>query len=299
LTPAITSTRSFVFICVHLWFLVLAAPAEATTVAAIDDLGRKVELKAPAQRIVALAPFLTELAYSAGAGSKMVGASAHSDYPPEAAALPQVASAAGPEIEPLAALRPDLVLAWQDSVRPEDIERLGRLGIAVFVARAKRLEDPPRIAEAIARLAGTDASAAARDYRSRLGEARAAYAGKPRLRVFVEVWHKPLTSIGGNHWINEALAGCGAENVFADAVQVAPVVSWEELYRRDPDAILGAPARGREAEFRAPWQDRATLRAVKAGRFVLVDGDQLLRPTLRLADGIRALCEGLERARAR
>jgi iron complex transport system substrate-binding protein len=271
----------------------------AASISLVDDLNRKVELKQPAQRIVSLAPFLTELTYSAGAGKKLVGASAYSDYPPEAASLPQVASAAGPEIEPLAALAPDLVLAWQDSVRPEDVERLGRLGIAVFIARAKRLEDPPRIAQAIARLAGTDASAAARDYRRRLQQLRAAHAGKARVRVFIEVWHQPLTSIGGTHWINEALAGCGAENVFADSAQVAPVVSWEELYRRDPDAILGAPARGREADFRASWQERATLRAVKEGRFVLVDGDHLLRPTLRLADGIAALCEGLDRARAR
>ena len=84
----------------------------ALAVTVTDDLGRKVELKQPAERIVALAPFLTELAYSAGAGSRLVGASAYSDYPPGAKSLPQVASASGPEIEPLAALAPDLVLAW-------------------------------------------------------------------------------------------------------------------------------------------------------------------------------------------
>ena len=246
---------------------------------------------------MSLAPFLTELAYSAGAGKRLVGASAYSDYPPEAKSLPQVASAAGPEIEPLAALRPDLVLAWQDSIRREDVERIEALGIAVFVARAKTLDDPPRLAESIARMAGTDATAAVRAYRTRLQQARAAQAGRPRVRVFIEVWHKPLTSIGGTHWINEALAACGAENVFADAAQVAPVVSWEELYRRDPDAILGAPARGREADFRAAWHERSTLRAVKANRFVFVDGDELLRPTLRLAGGVKALCDGVERAR--
>ena len=240
-----------------------------------------------------VAPFLTELVYSAGAGSRLVGVSAHSDYPPQARALPQVASAAGLEIEPLAALGPDLVLAWQDSIRREDLQRLERLGMKVFVARAKRLEDPPRLAEAIARLAGTDAAATTRAYRERLREARAAHAARPRVRVFVEVWHQPLTTIGGTHWINEALALCGAENVFADMDAVAPVVSWEELYRRDPDAIVGMPAR--EAPFRAAWAGRATLRAVAAGRFVLVDADALQRPTLRLADGVLALCRGLGR----
>ena len=225
--------------------------------------------------------------------------SAYSDYPPEAKALPQVASATGPEIEPLAALRPDLVLAWEDSIRPNDIERIERLGIPVFVARAKHLEDPARLAEALARLAGTDAAAPARAYRERLRQARAANAGKPRVRVFIEVWHKPLTSIGGTHWMNEALELCGAENVFADMSQVAPVVSWEELFRRDPDAIVGTPAAGREGDFIAAWRERSSLRAVGAGRFVFVDADKLQRPTLRLSEGVTALCEGVERARAR
>lgn len=270
----------------------------AASIAVTDDLGRKVELKQPAQRIVALAPFLTELAYSAGAGGKLVGASAYSDYPPEARALPQVASATGPEVEALAALRPDLVLAWQDSIRPNDVERIEGLGIRVFVARAKRLADPPRLAEAIALMAGTDASGPARTYRARLTAARAG-ATKTRMRVFIEVWHQPLTTIGGTHWINEALDTCAADNVFADVDQVAPVVSWEELFRRDPDAILGTPAQGRQEAFKAMWRDRSSLRAVGEDRFAFVDPDKLQRPTLRLADGVAELCAGLARVRSR
>jgi iron complex transport system substrate-binding protein len=270
----------------------------ALAITLTDDLGRKVELRQPAQRIVSLAPFLTELTYSAGAGSRLVGVSAYSDYPAEAKALPQVASATGPEVEALAALRPDLVLAWQDSIRPNDVERIEQLGIRVFVARAKRLGDPPRIAEAIARMAGTDAGRAARAYRERLASARAG-AAKARLRVFVEVWHQPLTTIGGTHWINEALDTCAADNVFADVEQVAPVVGWEELLRRDPDAILGTPAEGREEAFKAMWRERSSLRAVGEDRFVFVDADKLQRPTLRLADGVAQLCAGLARARQR
>jgi iron complex transport system substrate-binding protein len=275
-----------------------AACGTALAITLTDDLGRKVELKQPAQRIVSLAPFLTELSYSAGAGSRLVGVSAYSDYPAEAKALPQVASATGPEIEALAALSPDLVLAWQDSIRPNDVERIEQLGIRVFVARAKRLGDPPRLAEAIARMAGTDATRAARSYRERLDSARAG-AAKPRLRVFVEVWHQPLTTIGRTHWINEALDTCAADNVFADLEQVAPVVGWEELLRRDPDAILGTPAEGREGAFKAAWRERSSLRAVGEDRFVFVDADKLQRPTLRLAEGVAQLCAALERVRPR
>jgi len=286
-------SAAFAFICASFAF----PGANAQGLAIVDDAGRKVELKAPAQRIVTLAPFLTELAYSAGAGGKLVGASAHSDYPAEAKKLPQVASAAGPDIESLAALAPDLVLAWQDSIRPAEVERIGKLGIAVFVARAKRLDDPPRLAEAIARLAGTDASAGIRAYRERLQLAVSAHAARTRIRLFVEVWHRPLTTIGGTHWINEALGACGAENVFADLGAVAPVVSWEELYRRDPRAVLVAGPAAGEAESRANWRERASIPAIKARRFAYIDADTLTRPTLRLAEGVERVCAAVEKFR--
>ena len=266
----------------------------AASISLVDDAGRKVELKAPAQRIVTLAPFLTELAYSAGAGAQLVGASAYSDYPPQAKKLPQVGSAAGPEIEPLMALRPDLVLVWRDSIRREDIERLEKLAMPVYVAQARRLDDAPRLLEAVARLAGRDASEPAAEYRARLARLRSAYAGRKPVRVFIEIWHRPLTTIAGPHWIGEAVSLCGAENVFADLETVAPVVSWEELYRRDPRGVLGIGAPDGEKAFRANWAERASLPAVRESRIAFLDGDTLARPTLRLAEGVEHLCKAVD-----
>ena len=277
--------------------LCVAASAPAA-IALRDDAGRNVELKEPAKRIVSLAPFLTELAYSAGAGKRLVGVSAYSDFPPEARTLPQAGTAMGPEIEALAALRPDLVLAWEDSIRPGDIERIERLGAPVFVTRAKRLEDVPRLLEAVGLLAGLDVTGAADGYRARLAALRARHAKRPRVRVFVEVWHRPLTTIAGPHWINEALELCGGGNVFGDLPMVAPVVSWEELYARDPELIVGAGTDGGEPAFRANWSQRESLSAVRAGRLAYVDADTLQRPTLRLAEGVASVCAALERARS-
>ncbi|HET9470734.1 MAG TPA: ABC transporter substrate-binding protein, partial [Usitatibacter sp.] len=134
--------RSSAFIWGFLAFW--CAQSFATEVRLKDDLGREVVMRHPARRIVTLAPFLTELAFSAGAGSRVVGVSAFSDFPPEAARLPEVATAAGLSLEGLAALRPDLVLAWKDSVRPEEVALVSRLGAAVFVAQARSLDDVPR-----------------------------------------------------------------------------------------------------------------------------------------------------------
>lgn len=262
-----------------------------------DDLGRAVTLKVPAQRIVTLAPFLTELVFDAGAGERIVGASAYSDYPPEAKKLPEVGTAVNFSIEEIAALEPDLVLVWKDSMRPEDVERIGRFGAAVFVASARTLEDVPRLLEALGRLTGRDASPVAARYTRKLDTLRRQYAGKRTLVAFLEIWNQPLTTISGRHFINQALEICGARNVFVELPGVAPVVSWEELYRRDPEVIVGMSSGIGIEEFRGSWKSRATLSAVKSGKLVHVYPDRLQRQTARTPDGIAELCAGLDRVR--
>jgi iron complex transport system substrate-binding protein len=223
--------------------------------------------------------------------------SAHSDFPAEAKALPEVASSAGIALEALLALKPDLVLAWKDSIRPGDIERLRRFGVAVFVAQARRLDDVPRLLGAIGAMAGTDPRRAIEGYRSALDDARRMAAGRPRLVVFLEIWHKPLATIAGPHWINEALDLCGADNAFADLRGVAPQVPWERLYERDPPVIVGAGSAPSEAAFREQWRSRVALSAVRSGRLVFIDADAIQRPTVRLAEGVGQLCAGLAHMR--
>src|SRR5690606_1807855 len=88
-----------------------AAPAQALSVT--DDGGQRITLAQPARRIVSLAPHATELLFAAGAGAHVVGVVEYSDYPPPARQLPQVGGAATFDVERIAALKPDLVVAWQ------------------------------------------------------------------------------------------------------------------------------------------------------------------------------------------
>lgn len=262
-----------------------------------DDLGRDVTLAGPAQRIVTLAPFLSELVFAAGAGGRIVGVSAYSDYPAEARRLPVVSSAAGLSIEPLAALHPDLVIAWRDSFRAEDIERIGGFGAAVYVAVGRRLDDVPRLLRVIGAATALDVSAQVSAFEREIAALRATYSSKPRIDAFLEIWHRPLTTVSGSHFINDALELCGARNVFKDLSGVAPQVAWEEVYARDPFVIVGTGSAASEAQFRANWGERATLSAVRAGRLVWADADTLQRPTTRTPRGIRRLCEAFDRAR--
>jgi iron complex transport system substrate-binding protein len=287
--------RSSAFICGLTFFCITASTAASISLK--DDLDRTVELNQPAQRIVTLAPSLTELAFSVGAGSRVVGVSAYSDYPPEAKKLPQVSTAASFSLEAIAALKPDLVLAWRDSVRSEDIERIAGFGAAVFVAQSRNFEDVPRLMRAIGALAGTGGAAPAAEYEAKLARVRREYAGQPQLTALLEIWNRPLTTIAGRHFMNEALEICGATNVFQDLAGVAPVVPWEEVYRRDPALVVGASSAASPEEFRANWRERPALAAVKSGRLVFVEADRIQRLTARTPDGIAALCEAIARVR--
>jgi iron complex transport system substrate-binding protein len=274
-----------------------AAPAAKAEVALTDDLGRRVTLPAPAARIVTLAPSLTEAAFAVGAGARVVGVSAWSDHPPQAARLPVVSSAFTIDMEALAKLSPDLVIAWKDSFRAADIARLEALGARVFVVQSRTLSEIPRLLAVTAALSGGDAVPATREFDSRLAQARARYAGRAPVRVFLEISHRPLMTVAGAHFMNEALAACGAANVFSDLAEVAPQVSWEELYARNPQAIVGTGPEGGEEAFRRDWAERASLEAVRRGKVAYVASRALGRPSPRVVEGIEALCAAVDRLR--
>jgi iron complex transport system substrate-binding protein len=116
---------------------------------------------------------------------------------------------------------------------------------------------------------------------------RAHAALQPPVGVFYQLWDRPLITVGGSHWISDALALCGARNVFVDLRTASPVVSREAVLRRAPELIVS----GRDApDLRRQWQRYASLPAVRNDAFVRVDADRLHRPTPRLADGLAELC---------
>ena len=280
--------------CCVLAFWALAAGAQ---VALTDDLGRSVALERPARRVVTLAPSLTEAAFAVGSGARVAGVSAWSDFPAAAASLPVVSSAFSIDLEALAKLSPDLVIAWKDSFRASDIPRLEALGAKVFVVQSRTLAEIPRLLRVTAALTGGDAGPAAREYESRLAAVKRRYAGRPGLRVFLEISHRPLMTVAGAHFMNEALAACGATNVFADLPDVAPQVSWEELFARHPDAVVGTGPEGGEAAFLRDWSERGGLEAVRRGRLAFVGSRALGRPSPRVVEGIEALCAAVDRVR--
>jgi iron complex transport system substrate-binding protein len=256
-----------------------------------------VQVKKKPERILTLAPFLTELVFAAGAGEQVIAVADLSDYPPDARKLPHIKTGAAFSLEQIATNKPDLVLAWRDGIRREEIERISAFGATVFAASARTLADIPRLLKAIGMMTGNDVSAAVSDYETRLEQLRAANFGKMRVSAFLELWNRPLTTISGTHFMTEALDICRADNVFKDLAGSAPQVEIDELYQKDPYVIVGAGSATNADEFRSNWSVRQGLTAVKNDRLIFVDSEAFQRPTPRTPEGIAQLCAALDTVR--
>jgi iron complex transport system substrate-binding protein len=255
-------------------------------VAVRDDYGNGVRLAGPASRIVSLAPHLTELLYAAGAGARLVGAVDYSDYPEAAKALPRVGSDAQINLESVLALRPDLVVAWPNPGSVRAVNRLAEL-LPVFRSEPRELEDIATNLERLGVLAGSAEAAAraARAFRSRKAAIEKRYSGRPKVRVFYQVWDRPLLTVNGQHVISKVIRLCGGENVFESAPVIAPEVDAEALLRASPEVILASPG----AE-RPRGGGKAPLHAIPA--------ELIQRHTPRILEGAEAVCRALEAVRA-
>lgn len=262
-----------------------------------DDRGRVLTLERPAERIVSLAPNLTELLFEAGAGDRLVGAVAYSDYPPAARRLPRVGEAGRIDIERIVVLQPDLVVAWKTGNSREDYERLDRLGLKVYVVELATIARIPDGIEDLGRLTGTSgaAEASAAAFRRRLDALQRRYAGREGVSVFYQIWEQPLMTVSGAHFISDALRLCGGENIFAALGQLAPSVALEAVIAADPQVVLINASAGTVDAWRR-WRDMA---AVRLDNLYTIDDDLISRPAPRLLDGVERLCEILDTARGR
>jgi iron complex transport system substrate-binding protein len=277
----------------------LAAGAAAAEVRAIDDTGVEVVLTAPAQRIVSLAPHLTEQLFAIGAGSRIVATTEFADHPAEARALPRVARAHSVDLERVAAARPDLIVIWGSGFPPATLAALRRLDVPVFVDEPSRLDS---IAESMLRLgkltAAAGAGRAAAQFRAAIDALRSRYASRPTVSVFYQIWSQPLMTLGGRHVLSEALRVCGARNVFESMTPIAPQVSVEAVLAADPQMIVTAEPGGIDRGALLMWTRFAGQRAVAGGQLVTIDADRINRHTPRLADELARLCERVDAVRS-
>jgi iron complex transport system substrate-binding protein len=274
----------------------VASFVHAENITAIDDARQNITLAKPAQRIITLAPSLTELAFAAGAGDKLAAVSAYSDFPASAKKLPQVSDASGVSFESLLAVKPDLVLAWKSGNRASDLHRIRDFGIPVFAIEIERMNDVPRALRNIGLLAATSSISerAASEFEQSIEKLRAANSAKSKVSVFFEISREPLMSVNRDHAISEIIRLCGGENSFADIAQLVFVTPLEELLRKQPDAIIYTASEKREE---APWPRYRGTKAWDSKRIYRIAADPILRAGPRMAEGAAQVCSTLDQAR--
>lgn len=274
----------------------VAAPCSAAPIRVIDDLGQRVSLDKPAQRIVALAPHLVENLYAIGAGERVVGTVEWADYPAAAKAIPRIGNFQSFSTEAVLALKPDVVLLWASGNGQGAMRRLQGLGLSVYASEPRSLDSVAKTLRDLGALVGRQAQAdtVAAAFATRYSTLQARYRQAEPVAVFYQVWHDPLQSINGDHLISAVMALCGGRNVFADAPALAPKISVESVLARDPQLIVSSDDEAGLRKFWAPWTQ---LRAVRDQRLVSIDAALLQRQTPRLLDGAQALCQQIDSVR--
>jgi iron complex transport system substrate-binding protein len=283
--------------CVSFFLCVFSITAAAATFSGDD--GTQIALDAPPKRIISIAPNLTELAYAAGLGSRMVAVTAYSDYPDAAKKLPQVGDAFRLDWERLAAMKPDLVLAWKSSLSARDRDVFARLKIKVLVLEPRRLDDIPRALRLLGQIGGTTAQAesAAQDFERQRDALRDRYAARPPVRVWFLIAVNPFLTVSDEHIIGDVLHVCGAENVFADAPALIPAVSAEVVVRAQPELILAsADSPEQRYAMQESWRG-LPLAAAKQNRAAFIPPDLISRASPRILQGAKMICEAVEKNR--
>lgn len=280
-------------------FLLFWHTLSVAAISVTDDAGLVVTLPRPAQRIVSMAPHLTEILFAVGAGSRVVGVVQYSDFPPEAKKLPRIGGYQQVDLEAVIGLRPDLIVVWQSGNNAGQIAQLKKLGFSVYISEPRRITDVASSMERIGMLAGggEQASSTVREFRDRHARLQARYAGRAPVRTFYEVWNRPLMTVNSAHLIGDVMKLCGAQNVFADLPLLTPTIGEEAVLAADPQVIIASGMNEARTEWLDEWRRWPRMKAVQAGHLYFVPPDILQRHSPRILDGAGQLCLLVDRAR--
>ncbi len=270
--------------------LVAGPPLGAAPVPVTDAMGQRLVLAAPARRIISIAPSITEILYAIGAQDRVVGVSSADDYPPEVRSKPRVGGVQL-DFERIAQLRPDLVIGVR-SLQGAHLERLRALGYRVLALDPRSLADTYDAILLLGQVTGREEGARRvirwmRDRAERVVVRVRRSEHHPR--TFVEVYDQPFLTAGSGTFLHDLIRTAGGRNVFADLAGW-PLVSEEEILRRDPEVILLLhPGRARVLQ-RPAWRRVA---AVRAGRIHVLNPSWATRPGPRLVLGLEQIARAL------
>ncbi|MBW2610339.1 MAG: cobalamin-binding protein [Deltaproteobacteria bacterium] len=258
-----------------------------------DSLGREVELAQEPERIVSLAPNITEILYSLGLGERVVGVTRFSYYPAEAAKKPKVGSYIHLNVEKIIILSPDLVIGTVAGNNPGVINLVEQAGIQAFIVNARDIQQVLETIIDVGQVCGVPdkADLLAMNLRSRLEKVRQKIGARRKPLVFLQINLKPIMTVNSNSFLHDLIRQAGGINMAKDLKITYPRISIEEVIRRKPEVIIiSSMERGKRFETaRQDWLKWRSIPAVKNNRVHLIDSDLIDRPSPRIIDGLEAM----------
>ncbi|MBF8437464.1 cobalamin-binding protein [Halanaerobiaceae bacterium Z-7014] len=274
--------------------LLIPPAVQSATVGITDDLGNEVELDEAPERIISLAPNITEMLFAVGLGDRVVGITTYCDYPEEAMEVDTIGSITEPNIEAIVSKEPDLIVA--DGINPmEVIERLQELDMNVAGFYPASVQDTFSAMNRLGLVTGNieETTEVVNEMESRMNAILDLIGDRDeRPQVFYEIWNEPLTTAGGDNFIDNMISLAGGENIGAEAGSGWPQFGLEDLIYLDPEVYISTPHSADHQVSKEEILNRdnyQVLTAVQEDRVHIIDQDLVSRPSPRLIDGLKAL----------
>ena len=259
-----------------------------------DGIGRRVVLPVRPQRIISLAPSVTEVIYLLGADDRLIGVTDQCTWPEAARQKPEMGTLLTPNYETILSARPDLIIASTAGNDRAAVYKLAQLGLPVYVTAPRSVEGIYETTLAIGRITdrAADAERLVRQVKARLQEIRKRLAGLTPDRGFFITWFDPLLAPGRKTFENEVLALANVASLSADSEEYYPRFSLEQVLAKKPDVILTVFHEGKPLPDLRQLAGWASLDAVRRGR-VHVVSEVLQHPSPRFVDGVEELARKL------
>jgi iron complex transport system substrate-binding protein len=266
-----------------------------------DGIGRAVSIKPDPQRIVSLAPNLTEILFALGLGDRIAGVTSYCDFPEAAKAKEKIGDTIHPNLEKIISLKPDLVIVSTSSQLENLTRQLDQLAIPVYVTNPRTVSETVASIRSLGEITGAAASAAklAAEMEARIAAVRQRVKDRPAPRVFYVLQTSPLITAGRNTFINDLINLAGGKSISGEETADYPQFSRETVVARAPEVIIAPASHGsewvKESDLR---RDFAVTPAIRSNRIVKVNPDLVDRPGPRIVEGLERLAEGIHPSRS-
>jgi iron complex transport system substrate-binding protein len=261
-----------------------------------DGLGRSVTIRANPQRIISLAPNITEILFALGLGDRVAAVTSYCDFPEEAKTKEKIGDTLHPNLERIIALKPDLVLTTTASQLEDLTHKLDQLAVPLYVTNPRTVRDTISSIRKIGEATGASARAAeiADEMERRISAVEMRVKGLPQPRVLYVLQTSPLITAGRDTFINDLIRIARGQSISGDETADYPQFSRETVIARAPEVIIAPSSHGKEyVRLEDLRRDFSTTPAVRSNRIVTLNPDWVDRPGPRIVDGLEELARGL------